>query len=72
MCMKWIDSVLALGSRMRATDDDLELERNFLQELHDLKMYLLEKTWAEKWQKAVMKGGSRLSVDGGMVVYRGV
>lgn len=43
------------GSRLRAADDDLELERNFLQELHDLKNYLLEKTWTEKWQKAVMK-----------------
>ena len=44
------------GSRTRATDDDLELDRDFLQQLHDLKLKLIDKAWVERRQKAVMKG----------------
>lgn len=48
------------GSRTRATDDDLELDRDFLQQLHDLKLKLIDKAWVERRQKAVMKGQQAL------------
>ena len=44
------------GSRTRATDDDLELDRDFLQHVHDLKLKLIDKAWVERSHKAVMKG----------------
>ena len=36
-------------------DDDLELDRYFLQELHDLKLSLIDKLWIERHQKFVVR-----------------
>ena len=41
------------GSRL--VDDDLELDRDFLQELHDLKINLVDKVWIERHQKLVVR-----------------
>lgn len=43
----------SMGSRL--VDDDLELDRDFLQELHDLKLNLIDKVWIERHQKAVVR-----------------
>jgi hypothetical protein len=37
----------------RLVDDDLELDRDFLQDLHDLKLNLLDRVWMEHHQKLV-------------------
>lgn len=39
----------------RLVDDDLELDRYFLQELHDLKLTLIDKVWIERHQKFVVR-----------------
>ena len=36
-------------------DDDLELDRHFLQELHDLKLSMLDRVWVDRHQKLVLK-----------------
>ncbi len=36
-------------------DDDLELDRDFLQELHDMKLYLYDRSLVDLHQKAVMR-----------------
>ena len=38
-----------------AADDDLELDRHFLQELHDLKLSMLDRVWVDRHQKLVLK-----------------
>ena len=38
-----------------AVDDDLELDRDFLQDLHDLKLAMLGKIWVERQLKLVIK-----------------
>ena len=42
------------GSRHQ-DDDDLELDRDFLQDLHDLKLNLLDRAWIEQHQKYVSR-----------------
>ena len=39
----------------RAVDDDLELDRDFLQELHDLKLYLTDRAWVDRRQRFILK-----------------
>lgn len=39
----------------RAVDDDLELDRDFLQELHDLKLYLTDRVWVDRRQRFILK-----------------
>lgn len=43
----------SIGSRH--VDDDLELDRDFLQELHDVKINLVDKGWIERHQKVVVR-----------------
>ena len=38
-----------------AVDDDLELDRYFLQELHDLKLAMVDRVWIDRQQKLVVK-----------------
>ena len=38
-----------------AVDDDLELDRDFLQELHDLKLNMIDRVWIDRQQKLVVK-----------------
>ena len=38
-----------------AVDDDLELERDFLQEIHDLKLSMLDRVFVDRHQKIVLK-----------------
>lgn len=38
-----------------AVDDDLELDRDFLQDLHDLKLSMLGRTWVDRHLKMVVK-----------------
>lgn len=42
-------------SHGRLVDDDLELDRDFLQDLHDLKLNLIDKVWIEHHQKYVLR-----------------
>ncbi|XP_011406579.1 PREDICTED: acidic fibroblast growth factor intracellular-binding protein-like [Amphimedon queenslandica] len=44
----------SLGSH-RQVDDDLELDRYFLQELHDIKLNLIDRVWIEYHQKLVLR-----------------
>ena len=52
MIERWTSG--SLGSR-RLVDDDLELDRDFLQELHDLKLNLIDRVWIEHHQKFVVR-----------------
>lgn len=38
-----------------AVDDDLELDRNFLQDLHDMKLSMLGRVWVDRHLKLVVK-----------------
>ena len=50
-----IDRWTAGAEGSHAVDDDLELDRDFLQELHDLKLSLIDRVWIDRQQKLVMK-----------------
>ena len=39
----------------RLVDDDLELDKDFLQDLHDLKLNLIDRVWVEYHQKYVLR-----------------
>ena len=39
----------------RQVDDDLELDKDFLQELHDMKIHLYDRGWIDLHQKAVVR-----------------
>lgn len=47
----------------RLVDDDLELDRYFLQELHDLKLKLIDRIWIEHHQKLVCRDLKRKHVS---------
>jgi len=51
----------------RAVDDDLELDRDFLQELHDLKLYLTDRTWVDRRQRFILKDLKKKSHQAGYV-----
>ena len=50
-----IDRWTAGAEGSHAVDDDLELDRDFLQELHDLKLSLIDRVWIDRQSKCVMK-----------------
>ena len=50
-----IDRWTAGAEGSHAVDDDLELDRDFLQELHDLKLSLIDRVWIDRQLKFVMK-----------------
>ena len=50
-----IDRWTAGAEGSHAMDDDLELDRNFLQELHDLKLSLIDRVWIDRQLKYVVK-----------------
>ena len=50
-----IDRWTAGAEGSHAVDDDLELDRDFLQELHDLKLSLIDRVWIDRQLKCVMK-----------------
>ncbi len=50
-----IDHWTAGSEGSHAVDDDLELDRDFLQELHDLKLNMIDRVWIERQQKLVVK-----------------
>ena len=50
-----IDHWTAGSEGSHAMDDDLELDRDFLQELHDLKLNMTDRVWIDRQQKLVMK-----------------
>ena len=52
MIERWTSG--SLGSQ-RQVDDDLELDRYFLQELHDLKLSLIDRVWIEHHQKLIIR-----------------
>ena len=45
----------AEGFHAAGDDDDLELDRDFFQELHDLKLCLIDRIWIDRHQKLVVK-----------------
>ena len=50
-----IDHWTAGSEGSHAVDDDLELDRDFLQELHDLKLSLIDSVWIARQTKCVAK-----------------
>ena len=50
-----IDHWTAGSEGSRALDDDLELDRDFFQELRDLKLNLIDRGWIDRQQKLVLK-----------------
>ena len=50
-----IDHWTAGSEGSHAVDDDLELDRDFLQELHDLKLSMIDRVWIDRQQKVVLK-----------------
>ena len=50
-----IDRWTAGSEGSRALDDDLELDRDFFQELRDLKLNLIDRGWIDRQQKLVLK-----------------
>lgn len=50
-----IDHWTAGSEGSHAVDDDLELDRDFLQELHDLKLNMIDRVWIDRQQKLVVK-----------------
>ena len=50
-----IDHWTAGSEGSHAMDDDLELDRDFLQDLHDLKLKMTDRVWMDRQQKLVMK-----------------
>lgn len=50
-----IDHWTAGSEGSHAVDDDLELDRDFLQELHDLKLGMIDRVWIGRQQKLVLK-----------------
>ena len=50
-----IDRWTAGAEGSHAVDDDLELDRDFLQELHDLKLSLIDRVWIDSQLKLVVK-----------------
>ena len=50
-----IDRWTAGAEGSHAVDDDLELDRDFLQELHDLKLSLIDRVWMDRQLKYVVK-----------------
>ena len=50
-----IDRWTAGAEGSHAVDDDLELDRDFLQELHDLKINLIDRVWIDRQLKYVVK-----------------
>lgn len=50
-----IDRWTAGAEGSHAVDDDLELDRDFLQELHDLKLSLIDRVWIDRQMKLAMK-----------------
>ena len=43
------------GESRNLVDDDLELDRDFLHELHDLKLNLIDRVWIDHHQKYIMR-----------------
>ena len=50
-----IDHWTAGSEGSQAVDDDLELDRDFLQDLHDLKLSMLSRAWVDRHLKLVVK-----------------
>ena len=50
-----IDRWTAGAEGSHAVDDDLELDRDFLQELHDLKLSLIDRVWIDRQLKCATK-----------------
>ena len=50
-----IDHWTAGSEGSPAVDDDLELDRDFLQDLHDLKLSMLAKIWVDRHLKLIVK-----------------
>ena len=50
-----IDHWTAGSEGSHAVDDDLELDRDFLQDLHDLKLNMLSRVWVERHLKLISK-----------------
>ena len=50
-----IDRWTAGSEGSRAVDDDLELDRDFFQELRDLKLNLIDRAWIDRQQKLVLR-----------------
>ena len=50
-----IDHWTAGSEGSHAVDDDLELDRDFLQELHDLKLNMIDRVWIDRQQKLILK-----------------
>lgn len=50
-----IDHWTAGSEGSHAVDDDLELDRDFLQDLHDLKLSMLAKIWVDRHLKLIVK-----------------
>lgn len=50
-----IDRWTAGAEGSHGVDDDLELDRDFLQELHDLKLSLIDRVWMDRQLKMVLK-----------------
>lgn len=50
-----IDRWTAGAEGSHAVDDDLELDRDFLQDLHDLKIGLIDRVWIDRQSKYVIK-----------------
>ena len=51
----------------RAVDDDLELDKDFLQELHDLKLYLTDRSWIDRRQRFILKDLKKKQYPGGYI-----
>ena len=51
----------------RAVDDDLELDKDFLQELHDLKLYLTDRAWIDRRQRFILKDLKKKQHPGGFI-----
>ena len=50
-----IDHWTAGSEGSHAVDDDLEIDRDFLQELHDLKLNMIDRVWIDRQQKLILK-----------------
>lgn len=50
-----IDHWTAGSEGSHAVDDDLELDREFLQELHDLRISMIDRVWIDRHLKLVVK-----------------
>lgn len=56
LCASWmIDHWTAGSEGSHAVDDDLELDRDFLQDLHDLKLSMLARIWVDRHLKLISK-----------------